>query len=228
MLRLHEYDNFDALRAALLAQWLDVIDRTPANAGASFALAGGSTPATLYRELDQALAQRDAGPHPIRLVATDERWVIDADAQSNEGLFRRCLAQSNRTAERWQLVSLKNAAATPEVAIEAIGTRLQQQFPDAFSAVLLGMGTDGHIASLFPHHPTGDDQQPCLAALHPQTRQSRISLSLPRLLNTERLWLLITGTDKRRVLEQATNSDLPIGALLRGAQCDVDAFWCPA
>ncbi|MFD2270806.1 6-phosphogluconolactonase [Undibacterium arcticum] len=88
------------------------------------------------------------------------------------------------------------------MAIEAIGTRLHQQFPDAFSAVLLGMGTDGHIASLFPHHPTEDNQQPCLAALHPQTRQSRISLSLPRLLNTERLWLLITGTDKRRVLEK--------------------------
>jgi len=228
MLHLHEYDNFDALRAALLAQWLAVIDRTPANAGASFALAGGTTPAALYRELDQALAQRVAGPHPIRLVATDERWVDDADAQSNEGLFRRCLAQSNRTTEHWELVSLKNAAATPEVAIEAIGARLQRQFPHAFSAVLLGMGTDGHIASLFPHQPTEDDQQPCLAAVHPQSQQSRISLSLPRLLNTERLWLLITGADKRRVLEQAANSDLPISALLRAARCDVDVFWCPA
>lgn len=222
-IQLHSFENFPALADALSRQWLDVIRTTPG--GTSFALAGGSTPAPVYQRLDQLLAdseQRD----PIKLVATDERWVADSDTQSNEGLFRRCMSASAGS-KRWQLVSLKNAANNPEVATAAIDARLHEQLPQAFSAVLLGMGADGHIASLFPGEPTRHDELACLAAVHPQTRQSRMSLSLPRLLNTERIWLVITGAEKRQVLERAEAENLPVAALLREAGCNIDVFWCP-
>ncbi|MFZ6722769.1 6-phosphogluconolactonase [Undibacterium sp. Ji49W] len=224
-MKYHNFENFAALSEALSQQWLDVIQTTPTGSSSSFALAGGSTPAPVYQRLDQLLADIDKH-QPIKLVATDERWVPDQDTQSNEGLFRRCLSAS-ATDKRWQLVSLKNAANTPEVATEAINARLNEQLPQAFSAVLLGMGADGHIASLFPGAPTQHDDLACLAAVHPQTRQSRMSLSLPRLLNTKRIWLVITGAEKRQVLDQAIENNLPVASLLREAGCTIDVFWCP-
>ncbi|MFZ6675528.1 6-phosphogluconolactonase [Undibacterium sp. Xuan67W] len=221
---LHSFASFEELSEALVAEWLGIIDTAAlARLPAYFALAGGSTPAPLYRRLDQLLSHRDS--NNVKLVATDERWVDDADAQSNEGLFKQSMAQSY--GKQWKLISLKNAARTPEVATEAISHRLDEQIPQAFSAVLLGMGADGHIASLFPGAPTQHDDLACLAALHPQTRQSRMSLSLPRLLNTDRIWLVITGAEKRRVLENAAETSLPVAALLHEAHCDVDVFWCP-
>jgi 6-phosphogluconolactonase len=207
-----------------LAEWISEIDHaTAARLPAYFALAGGSTPAPLYRKLDSMLAARDICN--LHLVATDERWVADSDAQSNEGLFKQCMSLSY--GKQWQLVSLKNAARTPEVAVEAISERLHQQIPGSLNAVLLGMGTDGHIASLFPGAPTQHEQFDCLAALHPQTRQSRISLSLPRLLNSKKIWLVITGTEKRQLLDSAGSLSLPISTLLAEAGCNIEVFWCP-
>lgn len=223
-LRLRSFHNFADLSKSLINEWVSLIDHAAqSNQAASFALAGGSTPAPLYRELDQALATRPSSK--LRLTATDERWVHDSDPQSNEGLFKQCLPLSYR--KNWELVSLKNAASTPEVAIEAINERLNQQLPNRFDAVLLGMGADGHIASLFPGAPVQADGLDCLAAVHPQTHQTRISLSLPRLLQTEKIWLVITGTEKRQVLENAMTSSLPITHLLKQAQCKIEVFWCP-
>jgi 6-phosphogluconolactonase len=223
-LHFNNYTNFTELTDALVAEWLKTIDEAIAKRlDSSFALAGGSTPAPLYRQLDKLLSTRDTCQ--IKLIATDERWVEDSDAQSNEGLFKQCLTLTY--GKQWKLISLKNAARSPEVAIEAISDRLSQQIPSSFSAVLLGMGADGHIASLFPGAPTQHDDLNCLAAVHPQTRQSRISLSLPRLLQTEKIWLVITGAEKRKVLEAADDSDLPIAALLREARCNIEVFWCP-
>jgi 6-phosphogluconolactonase len=218
------FQNFSELTEALVAQWISAIEgATLAGVPACFALAGGSTPAPVYRRLDQALAAH--APCEVKLVATDERWVDDSDAQSNEGLFKQCLALSYR--KQWNLVSLKNTARTPEVAIEAINERLHQQIPQKLTAVLLGMGADGHIASLFPGAPTQHDDLACLAAVHPQTRQSRISLALPRLLNTERIWLVITGAEKRQLFERAANGSLPITDLLAQARCNIEVYWCP-
>ncbi len=218
------FENFMDLSKSLVSEWVGLIDSAAAaNHPASFALAGGSTPAPVYRELDQVLAQR--APSDVRLTATDERWVHDNDPQSNEGLFKKCLPLSY--GRQWNLVSLKNAASTPEVAMEAINERLHQQLPERFSAVLLGMGADGHIASLFPGAPVQADGLDCLAAVHPQTHQTRISLSLPRLLQSEKIWLVITGNEKRQVFENALTSNLPITNLLKQAQCQIEVFWCP-
>lgn len=224
MLTLNEYPDFTTLSAVLANKWLAEITNTPLGQPCSFALAGGTTPAPLYRQFDTLFSEKN--PRPIQFLATDERWVPDSDPQSNEGLFQRCFTQS---VSHWNLLSLKNKQPNPASAITDINLRLQTFCNHPFSAIILGMGTDGHIASLFPdapHHLIDDKNTHCVAAFHPQTQQARISLSFSRLLNTKSIWLVITGAEKRTVLENAMPTQ-PIGALLAAAACDVDVFWCP-
>ena len=228
MLHFNEFADFSSLSQKLATQWLDLVTTTPASQPCSFALAGGTTPAPIYRQFD-ALFSAHAS-HRIQLIATDERWVDDADPQSNEGLFRRCFEQSSK---QWDLVSLKNSQFDPATAIEDINQHLAEQCPAPFSAIVLGMGADGHIASLFPNAPElliEDNSTACVAALHPQTQQARMSLSFSRLLTTQRIWLVITGAEKRSVLDHALSNPSatsPIAAFLAAARCDVEVFWCP-
>jgi 6-phosphogluconolactonase len=228
VLRINDYDNFDALCQALSSRWLKVITDTPTNQPCTFALAGGTTPEPLYRLFDALLAKTNLPP--IQLLATDERWVPDSDLQSNEGLLKRCFTQS---ASRCQLLSLKNNQLSPAEASGEINTRLQENCPHPFSSVILGMGVDGHIASLFSDTPsllTNDETIHCVATLHPQTKHARISLSFSRLLNTRSIWIVIAGEEKRAVLKHALRENTsvsPISALLAAASCDVEVFWCP-
>ena len=226
MLIINEFADFAELSETLAQKWLKTVQQSEPTC--SFALAGGTTPAPLYRRFDQLF--RDAGPNRIQLIATDERWVSDADRESNEGLFRQCFAGSDG---KWELVSLKNSQPTPADALNDIGERINTSCPNPFAAVILGMGSDAHIASLFPNNPqllVNDTTVNCVAAYHPQTLQPRMSLSFSRLLNTRAIWLVITGAQKRDVLEQA-GTDSPIGAYLSAAltnpSCQVEVFWCP-
>lgn len=221
---IHDYANFDQLGIALTSRWLALVLATPATQACSFALAGGSTPAPLYRRFDQLLAA--TATRSIELLATDERWVPDSDGQSNEGLFRQCFSTSE---SHWSLLSLKNTQPDPLSAVADINARLRQACPAPFAAVILGMGSDGHIASLFPEapqllEPTADVD--CVAATHPQTGQARISLSMARLLHSDAIWLVITGAEKRAVLENAGPGS-PIGVLLAHAGTKLEVFWCP-
>jgi len=224
MLTVNEFTDFASLCDTLATKWLDLVVATPESQSCSFALAGGTTPAPLYRQFDRLFAASKS--RHIQLLATDERWVPDSDPQSNEGLFRQCFASSST---HWNLVSLKNNLPAPADAIADIDARLNKDSPDPFTAVILGMGTDGHIASLFPDAPqllTKDIRSSCVAAVNPATQQERMSLSFARLLATKAIWLVITGAEKRAVLEQASKTHTrPIGALLAAA--DVEVFWCP-
>jgi 6-phosphogluconolactonase len=190
------------------------------------ALAGGRTPGALLRRLARADYADTLPWSRLTIVPTDERWVEPNDPESNEGLIRReLLAPLGPNAPG--LVSLKADATTPAAAVETIAARVGREVPEDFDWVLLGMGADGHIASLFPgaalDHPQAG---PCIAAAHPQTGQARMSLTLSRLLHARALALLISGTEKQAVLERAlADAALPVGALLQRARAPVDVFW---
>ncbi len=135
-----------------------------------------------------------------------------------------------------RFLPLKNAAETPEEGRGACETALGE-LRRPFDVLVLGMGGDGHTASLFPEaaelaaglDPAG--ARLCLAVYPPTAPHPRMSLTLPALLASRRIVLHLTGEEKLRVYERAlgegAEEELPIRAVLRRAAERVELWWGP-
>jgi 6-phosphogluconolactonase len=207
-----------AILAARLLQ--DLADRS----AVSLLLPGGSSP----RALLPLLAAQSFPWAQCRLSPTDERWVAADAMQSNVQLLRSGLPDSPCLDPRLR--------AEPEQAAIAWAAQLQSWLP--FSAVLLGMGEDGHIASLFPGIPGLDqaldlEQAPgALVGLAPDWPQVRLSLNLSMLLSTRWLGLLAFGETKRERIEAVLadtpqSRQWPLHALLWQSHVSPNIYWAP-
>jgi 6-phosphogluconolactonase len=225
------FAGLDALNSALaqditqaLRQGLD------ARRSASLAVPGGRTPVGLFELLSNAPLEW----RRVRVTLTDERWVDPASADSNEQLVRAHLLKGAAAAAG--LTGLKNSARDPESGAAASWSGLAA-LPRPFDFVLLGMGDDGHFASLFPHAPElaaaldPNGAPGCVPMRAPVPPFERLSLNLSALLDARQIGLLIAGETKRVVLERARTdgsaADLPVRALLRQQRVPVTVFWSP-
>jgi 6-phosphogluconolactonase len=188
-------------------------------------VSGGSTPVPFF----QALARKPLAWHRVDVTLADERWVAADAADSNARLVREHLLQHEASEARF--VPLTSEASTPEEGVEEVAQRLLTLAWPA-SAVVLGMGEDGHTASLFPDcrelELALSTEVPVVAVRTPSQFQPRITLSADRLHQTRRLFLHITGETKRVVLGEALGGDdirtLPIRAFLAGP---LAIHWAP-
>ena len=208
-----------SLKAAIAARGL-----------ASLVVSGGRSPVKLFEMLrTQTL---DWGRVCVALA--DERWATPEDAASNEHLVRNVLPKDQAAAARFH--GLKNAAPTPDLgAVSAWETFAR--VPRPFDAVILGMGDDGHTASLFPGSPNlprALNQAAvagCVGMWAPQAPQPRLSLNLTALLDSRRVVVLIAGEAKWNTLTAAKKEgpvqDMPIRALLRQTRTPVEVMWSP-
>ncbi|MEM7218716.1 MAG: 6-phosphogluconolactonase [Pseudomonadota bacterium] len=199
-------DRAAASRAAaeLLADALRA--RLAVDARATLIVSGGSTPVACLNHLaDQALPWSR-----VDVSLTDERCVAEDHEASNSGMVRRELLRGA-------------AAAATVVAPDAAALATPR-----FAAVLVGMGADGHFASLFPDAAdlaTGLDLSNAAGTLRIETSASphtRISMTLARLVAADTLLLLSFGAAKRAVLRAPAG--MPIEALLRQSPL---VFWAP-
>ena len=220
----HDHANADAL----IAQVADILEQACADAvrargGAWLALAGGRTPLPVYARLA-------ASAHAASIVAipTDERCVPHDHPDCNLRALRAAFAGSGI-----ETLSLTAVDGAPDP------SPLSAQARD-FDAVLLGMGADGHFASLFPGAANVreglamDSGRDAIATLPdplpPEAPFARVSLTLPRLLRARAIHLVVTGEDKRRVLRQAQQQDeshYPVAALLHARDHRVQIHWSP-
>jgi 6-phosphogluconolactonase len=201
-----------------------------AGRGASLVVPGGRTPTPLF----ERLANAELDWEDVSITLGDERWVATSDANSNEQLVRRHLLKGNAAAA--QFVGLKNAAASARAGAHASWSAVAEM-PRPFDFMLLGMGDDGHTASLFPHSPdlpkALDLTQPpgCIAMTAAAAPQERLSFNLRALLDSRRIAVLITGDEKwetyQRARARGAVAEMPVRALLQQQNVPLSVYWAP-
>lgn len=231
-LPLLSFESRDALVTGGSGLLADVIrDVLTRKARVSVALSGGSTPEPVYR----ALAGLSLDWSRVDLALVDDRWVAPGEAGSNESLLRAAFAAA--TGVTIHGLYRPGASAVEGVALaEDSYARLRP-----FDVVLLGMGGDAHTASWFPGSiglaAALDPANPAtLAAVDAtgcpgaQSWAHRATLTLPAVAEAGWVGLLITGADKRAVLEAALASDpqtAPVRAGLEAAGPAGVVLWAP-
>jgi 6-phosphogluconolactonase len=189
---------------------------------ATLAVSGGRTPEHLF----PALARKDLAWQNVNITLADERWVDPDHPDSNERLARRLLMQG--PASRARFVGLKTCHQNPGEAKTDVESALASlSWP--LDVVFLGMGEDGHIASLFPDQENWSDAPGlALAVAGSETRQPRMSLTPAALLNCHQIFVVICGPEKRVTLDAAMEpgpiGDYPIRLVLQQKQVPVTIY----
>jgi 6-phosphogluconolactonase len=221
-----------ALKTAVTAQLRTALQQ---RGKASWAVSGGSTPKPLFT----AMSSADLDWAQVQVALVDDRWVDIQHSRSNEAFVKSLLAKDH--AAKAHYVGMKTPHDSPFEAVAAVNERYRR-LAQPFDSVLLGMGPDGHTASLFP------GAQGLEAALDPLGKQTcvalkakrsdvtgdeldRMSLSAPAIMAAHQRVLMITGDTKKKVLEAALGpaldpaSDLPVGRLARLTSLGI--YWAP-
>ena len=231
-----KFDSREQLFAALAEESVaDLRDALSARGRASLIVSGGSSPMPLYRQM----AAMPLAWENVLVALADERWVPSDSSDSNQLKIEQSLLQDQAASA--QFVPMKTAdryAVDAQAHCEAQYAAL----PGPFDVTILGLGNDGHTASLFPQaagleaamDPQGDAL--CSAILAQESPVTgplteRMSLTLAGLLNSREIKLLIMGADKWHTLQQALAGEdslaTPIRALLQQQQVPVAVYWAP-
>jgi len=227
-----EYASLDELADAVAGDVGFIIESAVDARDASLiAVPGGKTGPAIYSRL----ASQRLPWKKVTIIPTDDRLVpVDSDLSNVREIARSFLALGGRV-----VPLTSESAADYKLAGNAADARLQD-LPWPPDLVWLGMGEDGHTASIFP----GPDFQAALDA--PRARRAigvlpdplpveaevpRITLTRAAILSARTVLITITGQKKREVLEQAIadghSSKLPIGRVLAEAEQPIDIHWCP-
>lgn len=226
-----ERPDFDALCSALATRIARVIRAGLSERGsAAVALAGGSTPYPLYRRL----AEEPLDWTRVTILPSDERWVAQDHEACNLRAIRAAFADANPNFgalvpdDPGPVPSLDTACAT------------LTDIDRPLDVCVLGMGADGHFASLFPGAPElqtalDPDDATALAIVQPDPMPEdapfpRVSLTLSAIAASDYVVLLIRGERKRQVLASARNADprrYPVAALLAQPELPLEIHWSP-
>lgn len=214
--------NLETFVSRSLADALDERGR------AAIALPGGTTPGPLF----DRLAQRRLAWSRVRVTLTDERWVAPDDPASNEFNLRKRLLVDRAASAKFTPLYAPGGGASDAVAEVSAQLRRRGMLP--LDLCLLGLGEDGHIASLIPGaRGYGAAMAPdagalgAVAAAGAAGAAERLTLTFAEILRSRAIALVLTGEAKLRVLERAQigRHPGPLTALFAQAKCAVTAYY---
>lgn len=229
--KFHVHPDADAWAWTCAVALAAIVRRDIAQYGyARLLLSGGTTPAPVYRALSKA--PLEWGKVDVALV--DERWLQPDDPDSNARLVRDTLLQNHAKAAHFE--PMTRIGRTLEEAVATANAHARRQA----SAAILGMGEDGHTASLFPGArdlPRALSSQSDYVAFDANGCPGagawplRISLTPHGLSKARERLLLVRGQAKRRLLDRALDSDdanlMPIRVAFSTPGAVLQIHWCP-
>lgn len=203
--RVHEFPDLATLsdRAAVAAVRV-MNDAVRSSGRCLLVLSGGSTPRTLYRLL--ATRFRDQVPwHGVHVFWGDERYVPANDSRSNYRMAKEALLD-HVPCPGANIHPMPTGAADPDVAAREYEAVIRDHCgdrPPVFDLLLLGLGPEGHTASLFPGSPALAEVTRWVLPVHvPADPPQRLTLTFPALTHAVHTWFLVAGADKAHALRE--------------------------
>lgn len=229
MYTLNEFDQKETLDNDLANKVANILATAIADNGkASLAVSGGSTPKGFFK----ALSQKDLAWDKVTITLADERWVPMNDEASNTRLVHENLLQNKaQAATFFHLVNGEHLTA--EILTDLNLAAKVKLLP--FDVLILGMGEDGHTASLFPcsdeiEQALSISNEDSLIKVIPKSApHQRISFTFSHLIQSKNIILHVCGEGKKTVLAKA-NADtdimnMPIRAFLQHSQASTEIYW---
>lgn len=225
----NEFADRDALGSALASTVAGRLAQAISQRGnALLAVSGGTTPARFFA----ALSETDIAWDRVTVALVDERFVPQSSPRSNAALVKENLLQGRAAAAHF--VPLFRSGETPEEAA-ADSEEALRRLGLPFDVLMLGMGADGHTASLFP------DAQGLERLLDPSAPrivmpvyaesagEPRLTLTLAEIVRARFVGLHIEGAEKRSVFERIITAGerKPIRAVIDALREPIELFWAP-
>ena len=220
----------EKLEIALAEEIINCLERDlKEHKEAKLLLSGGSTPKNLYARLSES----DIDWAKVSIGLVDERFVSPDDMQSNERMIKNTLLQGK--ASKAKFIGLVYDTTDLDKNTE-LALKQNKPFMEGISCVLLGMGSDGHTASLFPNDECSTNSlvekknpKPLIITNSPAKPKVRISYTKEPLLNTKKLFLYFSGDEKMKVFSQAKRYNdpkvTPISSFIHQKEILLEVFW---
>ena len=241
MKKIYKFESREKLFEAVANRCAQQISRGIEKQGrANIIVPGGTTPAPVFEKL----AAMSLDWHNVSIIPSDDRWVDATHTQSNQKLISESFLRDK--ASKAVLIPLKNEAVTPQAGVEQCEANLEEVIRP-YDFVLLGMGNDGHFASLFPgisNLTQGLNLNNCNKAIAIDASgcpvageiTDRISLTLSTLVDSHVIAILVTGEEKLKVIDacfEQVNANavdaesFPMTHLLKQSKTPVEIYWAP-
>jgi len=223
----YKFDTREAASAAIAARMAGLVSAQLAREGAAhLVVGGGTTPGRCF----DLLSEYELDWDKVQVALSDERWVPNDHDDSNERLVRESLLKD--AASAGHILSIYKQGLSADKRSEELQSRKPK---NGFACSMVGMGTDGHFASLFPDADClSEGLQLNNSRFYMSVRTSasphpRISMTLSALLASDEILLFFFGEEKLAVYDNAHTVDktYPITALLEQDKTPVSLYWAP-
>lgn len=229
MFEQNNFETREALDIALADKVSDILQQAISLKGkASIAVSGGSTPKGFFK----VLSHKDIDWKKVTITLADERWVDITSEASNTRLVHENLLQNKASVAKF--FHLKQGEVLCDETLFDLNVAANNALLP-LDVLILGMGEDGHTASLFPcstqiKQALDINNDKALMAVEPTTApHQRITFSFASLSQSKNVFLHLCGDNKKQVLDKALNGDdefdMPIRKFLHTDYIDTQVYW---